>query len=67
MGSSQTADPSCFTRPGYQGCLYSLSLIQRTLPISLFARLLFYLILYSENQCISKLDKIGILIDMKFH
>ena len=24
-------------------------------------------ILYSENQCISKLDKIGIFIDMKFH
>ena len=27
----------------------------------------FYFILYSENQCISKLDKIGIFIDMKFH
>ena len=26
-----------------------------------------YFILYSENQCISKLDKIGIFIDMKFH
>ena len=26
----------------------------------------FYFILYSENQCISKLDKIGIFIDMKF-
>ena len=28
---------------------------------------LFYFILYSETQCISKLDKIGIFIDMKFH
>ena len=27
----------------------------------------FYFIHYSENQCISKLDKIGIFIDMKFH
>ena len=27
----------------------------------------FYFILYSENKCISKLDKIGIFIDMKFH
>ena len=27
----------------------------------------FYFILYSKNQCISKLDKIGIFIDMKFH
>ena len=26
-----------------------------------------YFILYSENQCISKLDKIGIFIDMKFY
>ena len=26
-----------------------------------------YFILYSETQCISKLDKIGIFIDMKFH
>ena len=26
-----------------------------------------YFILYSENQWISKLDKIGIFIDMKFH
>ena len=28
-----------------------------------------YFILYSENQCtrISKLDKIGIFIDIKFH
>ena len=26
-----------------------------------------YFILDSENQCISKLDKIGIFIDMKFH
>ena len=26
----------------------------------------FYFILHSENQCISKLDKIGIFIDMKF-
>ena len=26
-----------------------------------------YFILYSENQCISKYDKIGIFIDMKFH
>ena len=26
-----------------------------------------YFILYSENQCISKPDKIGIFIDMKFH
>ena len=26
-----------------------------------------YFILYSENQCISKLDKICIFIDMKFH
>ena len=26
-----------------------------------------YFILYSENQCISKLYKIGIFIDMKFH
>ena len=28
---------------------------------------IFYFILYTENQCISKLDKIGIFIDMKFH
>ena len=28
---------------------------------------IYYFILYSENQCISKLDKIGIFIDMKFH
>ena len=28
---------------------------------------LLYFILYSETQCISKLDKIGIFIDMKFH
>ena len=27
----------------------------------------FYFILYSENQCISKFDKIVIFIDMKFH
>ena len=27
----------------------------------------FYFILYSETQCISKLDKIGVFIDMKFH
>ena len=27
----------------------------------------FYFILYSETQCILKLDKIGIFIDMKFH
>ena len=27
----------------------------------------FYFILYNETQCISKLDKIGIFIDMKFH
>ena len=26
-----------------------------------------YFIPYSDNQCISKLDKIGIFIDMKFH
>ena len=26
----------------------------------------FYFLPYSENQCISKLDKIGIFIDMKF-
>ena len=26
-----------------------------------------YFILYSENQCISKLDKNGIFIDVKFH
>ena len=26
-----------------------------------------YFILYSENQCKAKLDKIGIFIDMKFH
>ena len=26
-----------------------------------------YFILYSETQCISKLDKIDIFIDMKFH
>ena len=26
-----------------------------------------YFILYSATQCISKLDKIGIFIDMKFH
>ena len=26
-----------------------------------------YFILYSENQCISKLDEIGIFIDIKFH
>ena len=26
----------------------------------------FYFILYSENQCISKLDKIGIFTDMQF-
>ena len=26
-----------------------------------------YFILYCENQCISKLDKIGIFTDMKFH
>ena len=26
-----------------------------------------YFILYSETQCISKLDKIGIFIHMKFH
>ena len=26
-----------------------------------------YFILYSETQCILKLDKIGIFIDMKFH
>ena len=29
--------------------------------------ILVYFILYSVNQCISKLDKIGIFIDMKFH
>ena len=29
--------------------------------------IMFYFILYSEPQCISKLDKIGIIIDMKFH
>ena len=29
--------------------------------------IIFYFILYSETQCISKLDKIGIFIDMKFH
>ena len=28
---------------------------------------LFYFILYSENQRISKLDNIGIFIDEKFH
>ena len=27
----------------------------------------FYFLLFSENQCISRLDKIGIFIDMKFH
>ena len=30
-------------------------------------KIFFYFILDSENQCISKLDKIGIFIDMKFH
>ena len=29
--------------------------------------IILYFILYSETQCISKLDKIGIFIDMKFH
>ena len=37
----------------------SISLVQCTKCI--------YFILDSENQCISKLDKIGIFIDMKFH
>ena len=35
--------------------------------ISRFSDFAFYFILYSENQCISKYDKIGIFIDMKFH
>ena len=35
--------------------------------ISRISDFAFYFILYSENQCISKLDKIGIFIDMKFH
>ena len=35
--------------------------------ISCFSNSNFYFILYSENQCISKLDKIGIFIDMQFH
>ena len=35
--------------------------------ISCFSNSDFYFIHYSENQCISKLDKIGIFIDMKFH
>ena len=35
--------------------------------ISCFSNSDFYFILYSENRCISKLDKIGIFIDMKFH
>ena len=29
--------------------------------------ILLYFILYSENHCISKLDKIGIFTDVKFH
>ena len=32
-----------------------------------YKNLRIYFILYSENQCISKYDKIGIFIDMKFH
>ena len=35
--------------------------------ISQFSDFAFYFILYSENQCISEFDKIGIFIDMKFH
>ena len=33
----------------------------------IFFSIAIYFILYSETQCISKLDKIGIFIDMKFH
>ena len=35
--------------------------------ISRYSDFAFYFILNSENQCISKLDKIGIFIDMKVH
>ena len=37
------------------------------IDLYLFRGKKFYFILYSENQCISKLDKTGIFIDMKFH
>ena len=45
----------------------------RTLPRSRSERpmlhgiKIIYFILYSEYQCVSKLDKIGIFIDMKFY
>ena len=39
--------------------------IKETLDIE--SRQKFYFILYSDNQCISKLDKIGIFIDIKSH
>ena len=45
---------------------------KKSLPVDpLFSGMLpetfFFFWPYSENQCISKLDKIGIFIDMKFH
>ena len=36
-------------------------------PVQAGTNIYIYSILYSETQCISKLDKIGIFIDMKFH
>ena len=45
-----------------------LSLKNSSVSVDLYADdTTFYFILYSETQCISKLDKIGIFIDMKFH
>ena len=37
------------------------------IPHSMGCRFTIYFILHSETQCISKLDKIGIFIDIKFH
>ena len=46
----------------YMNCLSCIFQLPESTVVSNF-----YFILYSENQCISKLNKIGIFIDMKFH
>ena len=52
----------------YDFCLVSVVLYYNVTCVYFLLNFIgLYFILYSETQCISKLDKIGIFIDMKFH
>ena len=57
--------PKCYQVNGHNFCI--ILAIHLIFLLMHHVICFFYFILYSENQCISKLDKIGIFIDMKFH